>query len=107
MSVTVTNNESASRYEVFDGGRFAGFAAYRLEDGVVVLHETVVRPEFGGRGLARALIARALADARAAGARVRPVCPFVRATIARDPEQYLDLVAPEDRAQFELPEGAG
>ncbi len=44
-----------------------GAARWRPVDGVVKLERFAVVPEARGRGLARALVARALADARAAG----------------------------------------
>lgn len=58
---------------------------------------------FAGRGLARKLVADALADVRRRGLAVLPFCPYVRRVIASDPSKYLDLVRPGDRARFGLP----
>ena len=46
-----------------------------------------------GQGVGAALVRHALDDARAHGWRVVPVCPFVRAYLARHGE-YRDLLAP-------------
>ncbi|ODT65892.1 MAG: GNAT family N-acetyltransferase [Pelagibacterium sp. SCN 63-23] len=67
--------------------------------GVISANHTGVPPTMGGRGVARALLDFMLADARASGFRIVPLCPFVRAQYARHPE-WADLftTAPgEDR----------
>jgi uncharacterized protein len=51
----------------------------------------------GGRGLASALISQALADTRAAGLRIVPVCPFVKKYLTRHHEvdDVVDAVTPD------------
>jgi hypothetical protein len=61
-------------------------AVYRLADGVMHLVHTAVPPALQGRGIAAALVATALAEARARGWRVRPACSYVRAYMKRHPE---------------------
>lgn len=58
--------------------------------GVISANHTGVPPTMGGRGVARALLDFMLADARASGFRIVPLCPFVRAQYARHPE-WVDL----------------
>lgn len=53
---------------------------------------TFVPPELRGRGLGTELVEFALADARAAGARVIPSCPFV-ARVTSDDSSYDDILA--------------
>lgn len=55
-------------------------------------HHTFVPPELRGRGLATELVEHALADARAAGVRVVPTCPFVARITSRD-SSWDDVVA--------------
>lgn len=50
-------------------GDLVGVAATERHGGAVVLRSVAVAPEQRGRGLGQALVDRALADARAAGAR--------------------------------------
>jgi predicted GNAT family acetyltransferase len=45
----------------------------------------------GGRGVAKALVEFMVADARASGFRIVPLCPFVRKQAARHPE-WADLL---------------
>jgi predicted GNAT family acetyltransferase/glutaredoxin len=89
---TVVNVPGASRYELRDGERMIGEAAYHRRDGRIALTHTEVDEALEGRGLGGALVAAALDDARREGLEVVPLCPFVAAYIERHPE-YQDLVA--------------
>ena len=81
------------RYEVHVGGVTAGFTQYRVKEGGTVLafDHTEVADGYSGLGLASKLVTYALDDVRAAGQRIRPYCPYVRAFIKRHPD-YADLV---------------
>jgi uncharacterized protein len=92
----VADNPQASRYELWLGTTRAGLIEYRSQQGVVFLVHTEVDPAFAGRGLGERLVAGALADLRARGLKLVPICPFVRAYLRRHPDQA-DLVA-GDRA---------
>jgi predicted GNAT family acetyltransferase len=61
---------------------------------------TEVPEALEGQGIGSALARGALDDVRAQGLQVIPLCPFVAAFIRRHPE-YLDLVSPVSRRQFE------
>ena len=102
-TVAVRDNPAESRYEVYDP-ELAGFSVYEFDSGRMAFTHTEVFPAFGGRGLARRLVASALEDARRRGLAVLPFCPYVRKVIAENPAAYLDLVRAEDRARFGLPE---
>ena len=93
MNIQLIRNDESRRYEAVDDGRVLGFAVYRDLGETVELPHTVVEPEFGGRGIASAIVKFALDDIRASGRRVIPACPFVAAYIARHPE-YAAMVAP-------------
>jgi uncharacterized protein len=90
--VVVTRNEDESRWEARIGGELAGFAAYQLTDELVVFTHTEVDPAFEGKGVGGALARQALDDVAEAGDRkVMPLCPFIKAWIARHPD-YKRLV---------------
>ncbi|WNV74679.1 GNAT family N-acetyltransferase [Geodermatophilus sp. DSM 44513] len=80
-----------SRYEVSDGDRVLGLAAYRRQGDRVVFTHTEVDPAAGGRGVGSSLVRGALDDVRTRGLRAVPLCPFVRAWLDRHPD-YADLV---------------
>jgi predicted GNAT family acetyltransferase len=104
MGIEVRDVPGEERYEISRDGMLAGFAEYRGGAGTTrAFTHTEIDPAFGGQGLASELIAFALDDARAHGMRVLPVCPFVQSFLADHPA-YLDLVEPNIRRAFRLPE---
>jgi predicted GNAT family acetyltransferase len=86
----VIQNESAQRFEIENAGGVA-MLTYHLGNHHITLVHTEVAPELEGKGYAGMLVRAALEFARARTLRVIPLCPFVRAYIARHPE-YADLV---------------
>ncbi len=100
---TVSDVPERSRFEIDVDGGLAGFAQYRMKDaGLLVFTHTEIDDAFGGRGLGSTLVREALDAARARGLAVRPDCTFVRAYIARHPDEYLDLVPEELRPRLGL-----
>ena len=99
--LVITDNAEARRYEARLDGQLAGWVDYgRVRTRLVALH-TEVLPEFGGRGIASALVRRVLDDARAAGETITPRCPFFVRHFQRHPEDA-DLVAtPADQRREE------
>jgi predicted GNAT family acetyltransferase len=91
MEPTVQDVPESSRYEIRDGERVLGLAAYRREPGRVVFTHTEVDPDTEGSGVGSTLVRGALDDVRSRGERVVAQCSFVRGWIGRHPE-YADLV---------------
>jgi uncharacterized protein len=87
----VRDNPEELRYEILRGGDLVGKILYRTEPGAIALIHTDVAPSAEGQGVGSRLVAGALADIRSRRLGVVPVCPFVRAYLARHPEQR-DLV---------------
>ena len=91
--LVIDDNPDGHRYEARLDGQLAGWVDYgRVRTRLVALH-TEVPPEFGGRGIASALVRRVLDDARAAGQTVTPRCPLFASHFRRHPEDA-DLLAP-------------
>ena len=91
MEPTVQDAPESSRYEIRDGDRVLGQAAYRREPGRIVFTHTEIDPDAEGSGLGSTLVRGALDDVRARGERAVPQCSFVRGWIGKHPE-YADLV---------------
>jgi predicted GNAT family acetyltransferase len=89
--VLVRDNPEQHRYEVYVGSDLAGVAEYHARPGLVTVMHTEIDPSFEGRGIGSQFVAAVLDDVRRQGAKVLPVCPFVRAFIQRHPA-YADLV---------------
>lgn len=101
MSVTVTDNADAGRYEISQDGVPAGFIEYHARPGLIAMVHTEIDPRFEGKGLGGQLARGALDDARVKGLAVLPFCPFVNGFIAKHPE-YVDLVPADLRERFKL-----
>jgi uncharacterized protein len=87
----VTVSKEADRFTVAVDGKTVGFTEYTDESGSRVFPHTEVDQEFGGRGLATIVIGEAVAQTKAEGLRIVPMCPTVKAYIDKHPE-YADLV---------------
>ena len=96
METTVRDNPEENRYEIRDGDRVLGTAAYERRGDTFVFTHTVVDPDAGQDGVGSRLVRAALDDVRSKGGSVVPVCPFVRGWIDRH-QDYADLVAPSGR----------
>jgi predicted GNAT family acetyltransferase len=92
MPSPVRQNAALSRFELDVDGHVA-FASYRIRDGVVAITHTETPPQLRQRGIGSELVLGALAEIRAQGLMVRPVCSFARHVIARHPEVQ-DLLEP-------------
>ena len=92
MEPTVQNVPDAGRYEIRDGDRLLGVAAYERRGERIVFTHTEVDPDAGEDGLGSRLVRAALDDVRSQGGTVVARCPFVRGWIERHPE-YQDLLA--------------
>jgi hypothetical protein len=92
MATVVTENVDEGRFEITVDSELAGFTEVSYRDGVATFPHTKIDERFGGRGLATELIRSALDEMRRRGYLVRPLCPFVRGFIRKNPE-YADLLA--------------
>ena len=88
----VRNNTDKNRYELSVDGHLAA-TYYRIADGVITFVHTEVPDALAGRGVGGKLVKGALDQVRAAGLKVVPQCPFVRAYIEKHPD-YADLLRP-------------
>lgn len=86
----VANNTERHRFELAVDGHIAA-SYYEISNGVITFIHTEVPPELGGKGIGSRLIRSALDQVRAAGLKVIPQCPFVKAFIDKHPD-YQDLL---------------
>lgn len=101
MAVEVHDNPEEQRYDAVVDGAPAGFAAYRMQPGLIEFVHTEIKEAFKGQGIGSMLIREALEDARRRGFEVLPFCPFVQSFIAKHRE-FVDLVPGSRREQFGL-----
>jgi uncharacterized protein len=99
MAVEVLDNPDESRFEIRSDGELAGFVTYGLHSDHITFIHTEIEPAYEGHGLGGQLARAVLDEARRRGLPVVPMCPFIAGYIRRHPDEYLDLVAPDLRAQ--------
>jgi predicted GNAT family acetyltransferase len=80
--VEVHDNPDKSRFELTVDGAPAGFAAYRIRDGLVIVTHSEVDHAHRGEGLGARLVTGTLDALRERGARVVPSCPFFAGYVA-------------------------
>ncbi|MGY2084547.1 GNAT family N-acetyltransferase [Blastococcus sp. SYSU DS0539] len=96
METTVTDVPESDRFEIRDGDRVLGVAAYERRGETLVFTHTEVDPGAGESGLGSTLVRAALDEVRSRGGSVVPRCSFVAGWIERHPD-YADLVADPER----------
>jgi predicted GNAT family acetyltransferase len=77
---------SKGRYVIRQDGAEAELTYSITSPTLVIADHTGVPEAFRGTGAGAALVARIVADARAEGFRIMPLCPFVNAQRKRHPE---------------------
>ena len=92
--ITVDETVSKAKYfasfdEIDDR---AELATTKVSATLIIADSTFVPDSMRGRGVARAMIERMLDNARSAGQRVIPLCPFVRAYADRHRSDVEDVI---------------
>ena len=85
MNFQIEHQAGPGRFQTHIDGQLA-VLDYQLDGGVMTITHTEVPTALEGRGVAAALTRAALAHAREAGLKVRPLCSYARAYMQRHPE---------------------
>ncbi len=89
--VEVRDNPEKRQFEAYVDGELAGFSAYDLTDGGIMIMHTEVDDAFEGKGVGSAMVRQMLDLIRADGElKVTVLCPFVNAWLRRHPD-YQEL----------------
>jgi len=90
--ISIVDAKEQSRYEAHDAaGELMGFVDYRLEGTAIAFLHAETMPDFRGRGVAGKIATKSLDDARDAGLRVRPLCPYYE-DFLQEHKEYAELV---------------
>ena len=79
-------NAEGGRYWAAVNGGDAELTYQRSIDKIIIIDHTYVPPAARGGSIARELVERAVADARAAGVKIVPQCPYVDKLFNRRPD---------------------
>ncbi len=95
--IVLEEGPSKGRYVYRAGGAEAEMTFSKAGEKLIIIDHTEVPDAFRGRSIGLALVARAVADARAAGKHILPLCPFAAAQFRRHPE-WADVLQPRKGA---------
>jgi predicted GNAT family acetyltransferase len=79
-------------YRATVDGHLAEMTFSRAGEHILIIDHTDVPEALRGRGVGNQLVARAVADARAADIKIFPLCPFAASQFRRHPE-YHDVLS--------------
>jgi uncharacterized protein len=99
MATVVTENPSASRFEITVDEELVGYLDYRKNGREYAIPHTTVFPRFEGHGHGSTLVVQALEAIRDRGGTVLPHCWFVSRVMREHPE-LTELVPESERATF-------
>ncbi len=87
-------NGSKGRY-VIEGpnGEVAEITYSRTSPALIIIDHTEVPDAFRGQGVGARLVAQAVEDARTAGAKIIPLCPFAAAQFRRHAGDWADVLS--------------
>jgi len=94
LTMTYSESDTKGRYGASAPGVSveAELTISKVTDKLIIADHTFVPDALRGRGIAQALAARLIEDARAKGQRIVPLCPFVRAYAMKNKEALDDVI---------------
>ncbi|WP_113912564.1 GNAT family N-acetyltransferase [Roseovarius dicentrarchi] len=94
LNITYTETETKGRYAATQPGKTgeAELTTSKVSQTLIIADHTAVPDSMRGLGVGRALVERLIADARAKGQRIVPLCPFVRAHAQKHRDALADVI---------------
>jgi uncharacterized protein len=84
--IALEDSGSKGRYVYRADGAEAEMTFSKAGEHMIIIDHTDVPDEFRGQGVGARLVARAVEDARTAGKKIIPLCPFANAQFRRHKE---------------------
>lgn len=83
---TESSKQKTDRITSYAEGLTAGYVEYQVNNGVMNILHTIVRPEFGGKGIGNDLILQCVELAKEQGWQIKPSCSFAYSYFLKHPE---------------------
>lgn len=97
MTLVITRTDLGSKAQYLaklDGVEGEGILTISIaSEHLVIANHTSVSDNLRGQGIAKALVERLILDARQAGQKIMPLCPYMRGYMDRHPEESKDVRA--------------
>lgn len=94
ITITLEDNGHKGRYVAHVAGEadVGEMTFSRINDKLIIVDHTGVPDSLGGKGVGKALAENVVAEARAKGFRIVPLCPFLRAQFERHHPEWADVM---------------
>lgn len=94
ITITYGESDTKGRYgaQVEGVSGEAELTTSKVSDTLIIADHTFVPDSMRGKGIAGALAARLIADARSKGQRIVPLCPFLRSCAEKHREELADVI---------------
>lgn len=83
--------EGPSSFDIFDGGEKYGEMIFDIENKLLTIYHTEVKPEKEGKGFAKFMLDATVAYARKNNLKVMPMCPFAYMEFSNHVDLYGDV----------------
>ena len=89
--IIISFNERESRSMALNNGNIIGYCQYTEQDNVLSITHTVVKQEFGGRGIAKRLVLAIIDEARKQSKKINPICSYAK-KMMESSDEYKDVL---------------
>lgn len=89
--IIINFNLRESRSVALNNGDIIGYCQYKEQDNVWSITHTVVKQEFGGRGIAKRLVLAIIEEARKNNKKINPICSYAK-KMMESSDEYKDVL---------------
>ena len=89
--IIIKFNLRESRSVALNNEDIIGYCQYKEENNVWLIIHTVVKQEFGGRGIAKRLVLAIIEEARKNNKKINPICSYAK-KMMESSDEYKDVL---------------
>lgn len=89
--IIINFNQRESRSVALNEGNIIGYCQYKEENNIWSITHTVVKQEFGGRGIAKRLVLAVIEEARKQNKKINPICSYAK-KMMESSDEYKDVL---------------
>ena len=89
--IIISFNQRESRSVALNEGNIIGYCQYKEESNIWSITHTVVKQEFGGRGIAKRLVLAVIEEARKQNKKINPICSYAK-KMMESSDEYKDIL---------------
>ena len=89
--IIINFNQRESRSVALNDDNIIGYCQYKEENNIWSITHTVVKQEFGGRGIAKRLVLAVIEEARKQNKKINPICSYAK-KMMESSDEYKDVL---------------